>query len=836
MSYSSEWEELFATMRQDSVDHHFFTNQFYRKLLLVIKDVSASTEDKLVAYYDALRASPSSSQQKLPSKINGELNRQMLADLGLIIDRQGYISLDVKKDSDTIIDWDDLKPIYELTPRRTLKQYPIDPALKSLLNNDEFEYYNGKAQRDAVRVAITAKPGSTIVINLPTGSGKTLVMQALCLDAPSTALTIVIVPTISLSIDQSERIKEVLKKANQQTHDGPYCWHHGQTREEHRQIRTRIENQTQKILFCSPESILGALLPVLFRVSEKNGIANFVVDEAHMIDQWGAAFRPEFQSLASLVRSLRKSGSSTVKCILMSATFTQASFKVVKDLFDNESHEFIHVNGCFLRPEIQYHVAKVRRDQHDQKVKKAVLQLAKPMIVYTVMVADADNLFNQLRNMGLTRIGLWTGERQFPSKDELISQWQNDELDIVIATSAFGLGIDKQDVRTVLHVAIPENLDRFYQEVGRGGRDGLASQSLVLFYPGQRVGAQKLMGANKKRVTLELGLKKWKAMWNHGKPSPGGKRKLDVTTIRPDQTHLTDENEKWNWRTLSLMQRSGIVQLDLDSPDPPKLEGEATHQDHQKEVGQYYDKYWREVIVTPLNDQHLTDDVWNSTVLETRNYEQQAHEDSLKWLIQWLEFPNENKLCDTLLKYYSVDDISPSYACGGCPSCRQHSSYIQSPSVGTVSRCDGLEVSVSWQGALNSCPPQQYVYYELGDITDRQFVRNQIKWLTRLIDDGSITSICATPKMLKTVSRALKSETKKFWIGEYLRDNSVESSLWPQLVLCSSEASQIPRIGFTSSPILIIAPKNIKDTNHSGREWWESKQNAVSLTDMKNRI
>jgi hypothetical protein len=74
----------------------------------------------------------------------------MLADLGLITDRQGYISLDVKKDSDTIIDCDDLKPIYELTPRRTLEQYPIDPALKSLLNNDGFEYYNGKAQRDAV--------------------------------------------------------------------------------------------------------------------------------------------------------------------------------------------------------------------------------------------------------------------------------------------------------------------------------------------------------------------------------------------------------------------------------------------------------------------------------------------------------------------------------------------------------------------------------------------------------------------------------------------------------------------------------------------------------------
>ena len=128
-------------MRQDAFDHHGFSNQFYRKLLLVITDVSASTEDKLVAYYDTLRAAPGSSQQKLPCKINGELNRQMLADLGLIIDRQGYISLDVKKDFDTIIDCDDLKPIYELTPRRTLEQYPIDPALKSLLNNDGFEYY-----------------------------------------------------------------------------------------------------------------------------------------------------------------------------------------------------------------------------------------------------------------------------------------------------------------------------------------------------------------------------------------------------------------------------------------------------------------------------------------------------------------------------------------------------------------------------------------------------------------------------------------------------------------------------------------------------------------------
>lgn len=348
-----------------------------------------------------------------------------------------------------------------------------------------------------------------MIINLPTGSGKTLVIHALSLFAGKKKLVLVIVPTVGLALEQASRAAEVLDRAGC-CHGGSYALYSGQSETETQQVLERLKEGSQRILFCSPESAIGKLRPALFRLAEQGQLEALIVDEAHIIDQWGSEFRPEFQLLAPLFRSLKEHSKKSIRTVLMSATFSESTLQLLKDSFLREGAQAIEVHGSFLRPELNFNLLKtVDSEAHQVAVLEAILRLPRPLILYTTKQKEAESWRDLLLAQGFVRVGLFHGGTPANQRDDLIRQWGDDELDIMVATSAFGVGMDKSGVRSVLHASVPESLDRFYQEAGRG-RDGNACWSWMIYHPGQLHLAKGL--SQEKLISAGLGLERWKTL------------------------------------------------------------------------------------------------------------------------------------------------------------------------------------------------------------------------------------------------------------------------------------------------------------------------------------
>jgi len=842
----SSWDREWYLLEKQIRDGQFnnlgnFNNEFFKRLLQVLSDPQASDEDKLLAYADALHLGPEGNSG-LPISSNDNLDQSALcAQLNIRKNaRRNLEREDRESRSDQFLNGDLLRPVFELTPRREIKKYPLDPALKKIFNDDSYQNYNGKGQRDAVRLALSSDSNATLVINLPTGSGKTLVSHALCMHAKPDQLTLVIVPTTSLAIDQSQRFKEVLTNSKERAHNGSYCWHAGLPQEDRESIRQRIREGTQRALVCSPEAVIrSGLISDMFQAAKKGRIANLIVDEAHIIDQWGDDFRPNFQLLAPLVRSLRESSQFSIRCVLMSATLSANSFQTLANAFKESSKSFVHVNGCFLRPEIQYAVRRVMQSEHRKNIKQAILELPKPLIVYSVTKADANHAFNDLKRAGLTRLGLWTGEsielarrnnfNRQTIQSEFIRQWKNDELDIIVATSAFGLGIDKANVRSVVHIAVPETLDRFYQEVGRAGRDGKACQSLVLFHQDQDKVA-KNMNSDPVNIGNDKGFGRWKAMWDPGETTKDGRRRVSVKKLRRDLSYQTDLNEKWNWKILLLMYRSRLVDLYLEPPvQPEKKEGQSS-EGYNEELDHYYEEYRAQIIVDPVVDNHLEELEWGKAVTPVRDTEKQSRYDALDQLLSWLAAASEVPICTTLASYYTIDGHSPQRTCGGCPTCEPPNLPSQ---VGDSSHQVGFLIQTAWANPFNRLPNLQYVYFQAlpKSNPEQKFVRAHKAWIKKLITKGVVRSICAPKNLMEELQREITGSPAPFWSWDPLDSNQVEESVFSQLVLCSPSADNLPDLGFREGLIMVLAPENLSDVN--GDAWWERTTSARSIHDMK---
>lgn len=142
---------------------------------------------------------------------------------------------------------------------------------------------------------------------------------------------------------------------------------------------------------------------------------------------------------------------------------------------------------------------------------EAVCNLPRPLILYATKVKEVEEWGAQLRGLGFRRLAVVTGASSADHRGRVIEQWRDGHLDIVVATSAFGLGVDQSDVRAVVHACIPETIDRFYQEVGRGGRDGKASVSLMLYTKADYATAD---GLNRKvTISTDRGLQRWRRMF-----------------------------------------------------------------------------------------------------------------------------------------------------------------------------------------------------------------------------------------------------------------------------------------------------------------------------------
>jgi len=448
-------------------------------------------------------------------------------------------------------------PLFTEQLRRYTPCVEPDPYLGQL----GFSSFKSAGQREAVRAVLSSPAGSTLTILLPTGGGKSLCghLPALLDEGAVAGLVLVIVPTIALALDQQERLKGVISH--------PTAYVGGISPEEkavNRAIRHRIRNGEQRIIFTSPESVMQSLAPVLYRATKRGLLKLFVVDEAHMVEHWGDEFRSAFQEIAAIRTDLlRNSGEHRFRTLLLTATLTETGLDSLEVLFGGPG-PFKLLSAAQLRPEPAFWAAYCVSDEvKTSRVLEAVRHLPRPLILYTTLVEEANRWHSLLINQGFLRTGLMTGKSGRDARATLLAGWRADEIDIVVATSAFGLGVDKDDVRAILHACVPENLDRYYQEVGRGGRDGRASASLVLYTANDLKQAKNA----RKLIRVELGRERWGAMVRSWEPMGDGRYRVPVDAAPAYNPNAdNDYNVAWNLRTLTLMARAGLIALDAEAP------------------------------------------------------------------------------------------------------------------------------------------------------------------------------------------------------------------------------------------------------------------------------
>ena len=435
---------------------------------------------------------------------------------------------------------------------------------KFLLEHTVFKEYKSFEQKAAVHTALHLPKGETLLIALPTGGGKSLVTQMLC--ASSVGMTLVIVPTVALALDQF-----YAAKANLINKDGLYNFRGDSSNEERASIYKAIQEKKVRILFTSPEAILrnAMLAKLLEHAADERYLQNVVIDEAHIVPDWGVYFRPDFQLFSIILRKWRKLSGITLRTFLLSATLSDDVVTTLFSLFGEINHT--HQLRCdALRREPRYYFEYTRtRTEQQCKVVEAVRLLPKPMVVYVLEPSEAILLQKRLIQEGYKNIPVFTGETKDAERDRILKGWKRMEFDVVVATSAFGIGVDKPNVRTVIHACCPENLSRFYQEVGRGGRDGLPSLSLFMpCHSETDSDLSRAFGLVKRRV---LTVKRCVIRWNSMIKAPGvllDGDECDLDASTPPYS-MTDEeadntgkqNVSWNINLLLMLHRNGFIQM-----------------------------------------------------------------------------------------------------------------------------------------------------------------------------------------------------------------------------------------------------------------------------------
>lgn len=319
---------------------------------------------------------------------------------------------------------------------------------------------------------------------MPTGAGKSVCFQVPAILKKGTA--IVVSPLISLMKDQVDALRQ----------NGVYaeCFNSALSDAQARSVLTQLDAGTLDLLYVSPERMMSTEFQARL---QRLQIALIAIDEAHCVSQWGHDFRPEYVQLGSL-----RPRFPTVPFVALTATAdSQTREDILLRL--NLNDPAIYISG-FDRPNIRYTVVEKNRPmiQAETYIKG---RPGDSGIVYCLSRKRVEQVAEHLQRNNITaaayHAGLATAER-----NRVQEAFQNDEVQVVVATVAFGMGIDKPDVRFVIHYDIPKNVEGYYQETGRAGRDGLPSEALLLYGAGDIVTVRKLiqMGENAAQKQIEL--------------------------------------------------------------------------------------------------------------------------------------------------------------------------------------------------------------------------------------------------------------------------------------------------------------------------------------------
>ncbi len=346
----------------------------------------------------------------------------------------------------------------------------IEQALRQYFGYETF----WAGQREIIEYVLD---GYDAFVLMPTGGGKSLIYQLPALLMPG--LTVVISPLIALMQDQVDRLR---------TNGIAASFVNSTLSPDERFERERAAlNGRLRLLYVAPERLVsGNFLSFLDQIEHKVGLTLLAVDEAHCVSEWGHDFRPEYRQIGQL-----RTRYPHVPMVALTATATE---RVRQDILEQLQLRDPHIHiASFNRPNLYYEVRQKHKGSFAELVQLLREQPDAPVIIYCQSRKSVDELSEALRTNGIRALSYHAGMTN-EQRREHQSRFIRDDVPVLVATIAFGMGIAKPDVRAVIHYDLPRNLEGYYQESGRSGRDGQPAQCIIFFNHGDRIKVEYMIG------------------------------------------------------------------------------------------------------------------------------------------------------------------------------------------------------------------------------------------------------------------------------------------------------------------------------------------------------
>ncbi|MBE6073592.1 MAG: ATP-dependent DNA helicase RecQ [Selenomonas ruminantium] len=548
-------------------------------------------------------------------------------------------------------DIDGLESNYQFVMRRKMHRVVSDGRMYRYYR---YETYTSLAQKAINYYIANMEPGETFLACLPTGGGKSLAWQLPAISHMWPGTIIVVVPTIALALDHESSSKDMMQDAFGGKGKVMAYTPSDMDEDDRGNALTALEEGKLSILYISPEALMQeSFKQSLLDAAQDGHVSALVVDEAHLVVNWGMQFRTDFQLLPVLRNQLDRLSPEGIRTMLLTATLTAEDSAVLRKLF--ASAHFTELRADSLREEPSYYTQKCENEaERRERICQLLGQVPRPVIIYVGTVQQSTEYLKMVRECGYCRVASLSSRTGTEARKQLIEQWNNDEIDIMIATAAFGMGMDKSDVRTIITAYMPESISRFYQEVGRAGRDGYASLNYWLCVKRRDKDVVRKM-MSKQVVGVDNLVARWQSL-RKGEKVLGHPDWLIIDKdMKPK--HLEDnitgkQNANWNKDVVMMLYRAGLI----DIIDCDIVRGKE-------------DIY--RVTVQMKDLECLQDERRLSERMEPFREQERESVDAAMTAVERM-LAGDRCIADSLIDTFWDDEVSHMipYTCHGCPYCR----------------------------------------------------------------------------------------------------------------------------------------------------------------------